>query len=205
MKKYFTFALIAVIAIIFFLIAFPQSCSDRLEPLEHKSERSLIIDSIQKSITDSLIFTSNAKIRRFEDSIKNLRDKNEKLSINYYALRANIKHLKTVKVDSLGQTIKVPVIEYNASINSGTMCDSLLMYMDWELAIKDSLISVKDIVIITLEKRSATGDQALADLLLLNNEEKKQKEKAKRLNKKIPQIAIISGLIGSVLTLFLLK
>lgn len=205
MKKYITFALIALIAIMLILIAFPQSCTDKSEPLQRKSERSLIIDSIQKIITNSLIFTNNAKIRRFEDSIKTLKSKNEKLSISYYALRAKIKHLQTVKVESSGQTVNVPVIEYNASINSGTMCDSLLMYQDQELAIKDSIISVKDIQINALDKKAVTGEQALTDLIALNNEEKRQKEKAKRLNKKIPSIALISGLIGSVLTLFLIR
>lgn len=205
MKKYYIFALVTLIAIMVIIFAFPQSCSDKSEPLQRKSDRSLIIDSIQKSITDSLIFTSNAKIRRFEDSLKTLRDKNEKLSTNYYALRAKIKHLKTVKVYSLGQTVNVPVIEYNASINSGTMCDSLLMYQDQELAIKDSIISVKDVQIVALNKKAVTSEQALADLIALNNEEKRQKEKAKRLNKKIPGIALISGLVGSVLTLILVR
>lgn len=202
-------AYIFIVAIVILLawLCIPKSCepSGKSEQFNRKSDVSLIIDSLQKIETANIRKESELLLKVYKDSLATIKESREKLSVNYYALRAKIKHLQTVKVDSSGQTVNVPVIEYNASINSGTMCDSLLMYQDQELAIKDSIISVKDIVIITLEKNSATTDQALADLLLLNNEEKKQKEKAKRLNKNIPQIAIISGLIGSVLTLFILR
>lgn len=194
---------IAFMALMMFIS--PQSCSDKIKPLQKKSDRSLIIDSLQKIETSKVKKESDSLISELkkQDSIQKV--KIENLSTSYYALRAKLKHLKAVKVDSLGQTINVPVIEYNASINSSTMCDSLLMYLDSELMLKDSIISVQEIQVKTLDKKVVTSEQALTDLIALNNEERKQKEKAKKLNKKIPLLCGISSVATVILTILLLK
>lgn len=196
MKKYTTFALIAIIAIMLILIALPQSCepSGKSEQFNHKSDVSLIIDSLQEIETAKIRKESDLLLKIYKDSLATIKESRENLSINYYALRAKIKHLTTVRVDSSGQTVNVPVIEYNASINSGTMCDSLLMYMDSELAIKDSIISVKDIIIETLTKKVETGEIAQADLLALMEHLKKELKKCKDQNKALKIALLIDTL-----------
>ncbi len=205
--KQIKYIFIGVIVVLLAFLFMPKSCepSGKFEQMEAKSNRSLIIDSLQtietariRTLNDSLI--SELKTR---DSLH--KEKIETLSGKYYALRSVVKKLQLVRVDSSGQTVNVPADQYNASINSGTMCDSLLMYLDSELAVKDSIISTREIQLTACGKESETKGKALSDLIELNAEEKKQGGKARDLNKKIPTIAIISGLIGSVLTLILLK
>jgi len=191
-------AYIFIVAIVILLawLCIPKSCepSGKSEQFNRKSDVSLIIDSLQKIETANIRKESELLLKVYKDSLATIKESREKLSVNYYALRAKIKHLQTVKVDSSGQTVKVPVIEYNASINSGTMCDSLLMYMDSELAIKDSIISVKDIVIESLAKKVETGEVAQADLLALIEELKKELKKCKNQNKALKIAVVITTL-----------
>jgi len=191
-------AYIFIVAIVILLawLCIPKSCepSGKSEQFNRKSDVSLIIDSLQKIETANIRKESELLLKVYKDSLATIKESREKLSVNYYALRAKIKHLQTVKVDSSGQTVKVPVIEYNASINSGTMCDSLLMYMDSELAIKDSIISVKDIVIESLAKKVETGEIAKSDLLALIDELKKELKKCKNQNKALKIAVVITTL-----------
>lgn len=191
-------AYIFIVAIVILLawLCIPKSCepSGKSEQFNRKSDVSLIIDSLQKIETANIRKESELLLKVYKDSLATIKESREKLSVNYYALRAKIKHLQTVKVDSSGQTVNVPVIEYNASINSGTMCDSLLMYMDSELAIKDSIVSVKDIIIETLVKKVETGEIAKSDLLALIDELKKELKKCKNQNKALKIAVLITTL-----------
>lgn len=191
-------AYIFIVAIVILLawLCIPKSCepSGKSEQFNRKSDVSLIIDSLQKIETANIRKESELLLKVYKDSLATIKESREKLSVNYYALRAKIKHLQTVKVDSSGQTVNVPVIEYNASINSGTMCDSLLMYMDSELAIKDSIVSVNDIIIETLVKKVETGEIAKSDLLALIDELKKELKKCKNQNKALKIAVLITTL-----------
>lgn len=207
MKKFITYLLLVIVVILLVYWCIPKSCepSGKYEQLQRNSDRSLIIDSIQKLLTEKVNKKSDSLINIYKDSLAVIKFSKEKIEYNYYALRSIVKKLQSVKVDSFNQVVKVPVIEYNASINSGTMCDSLLMYQDAELNLKDSIISVREIQLIACRKENDTKEQALQDLIALNNEEKKQKERAKVLNKKIPLIAGICAIGGFILATFALK
>jgi len=181
MKKYTPYLIVASLIIVAYLII-PKSCDKKTEQLGHKSDVSLIIDSLQRLETANIKKESDFLLKVYKDSLATIKASREKLSVNYYALRAVVKKLQTVRIDSVGQVVNVPVIEYNASINSGTMCDSLLMYMDSELAIKDNIISIKDIEIDSLEKAVETSSQAKNDLVALVGKIEKQLKKAKKEN-----------------------
>jgi len=188
--------ILALIAIYALWLLIPQSCepSGKSEQFNHKSDVSLIVDSLQKIETDKIKKESDLLLKVYKDSLATIKASREKLSVNYYALRAVVKKLQTVRIDSIGQVVNVPAIEYNASINSGTMCDSLLMYMDSELAIKDSIISVKDIEIDSLIKKVETGEIAQADLLALIEHLKKELKKCKDQNKALKIALLIDTL-----------
>ena len=188
--------ILALIAIYALWLLIPQSCepSGKSEQFNHKSDVSLIVDSLQKIETDKIKKESDLLLKVYKDSLATIKASREKLSVNYYALRAVVKKLQTVRIDSIGQVVNVPAIEYNASINSGTMCDSLLMYMDSQLAIKDSIISVKDIEIDSLIKKVETGEIAQADLLALIEHLKKELKKCKDQNKALKIALLIDTL-----------
>ena len=151
-------------------------------------------DSVKTS--HYLIFkkTNDSLINIYKDSLAVIIASKEKIEYNYYAIRSIVKKLQSVKVDSFDQVVNVPVIEYNASINSGTMCDSLLMYLEAESAIKDSIIYMKDVNISELIKKVNSGEIAKSDLVDLVDELKKELKKAKSDNLKLKILLIIDTL-----------
>lgn len=167
--------------------------------LQRKFDNSLLIDSLKRIETSKInsVYDSLISEKKKEDSLHKV--KIETLSQKYYALRKIVKKYEGVIVDS------IPKEAVTASINSGSMCDSLLMYQDQELAIKDSIISYREIQLQAERKQNATTTQALSDLIALNEQEKEQKFKSAKLNKKLPLIATLSAFSGSLLTIILLK
>ena len=206
MKKYFTFALLALIAIMLILIAVPQTCHKKLDDLERKSEKSLIIDSIVSAQTkkhnaelDSIIY-----VKKCADSIQKINI--QILQSKYNALRAIVRGYKVTNVDTLGKTINnVPVEVYEASVNSGNMCDELITDLNESLNRKDSIISMREIQIENNNKEIAAKEQALFDLKNLEAVEQKKLKRAKYLNKKIPLITGIALVAGFVLATFALR
>ena len=199
MKKYFTFALIALFAIMLFLIAFPQSCHKKLDNLERKSEKSLIIDSIVSAQTkkhnaelDSIIH-----VKKRTDSIQKINI--QILQTKYNALRAIVRGYKVTNVDTLGKVINnVPIEVYEASVNSGNMCDELITDLNESLNRKDSIISMREIQIENNNKEIATKEQALTDLKNLEAVQHKKLKRARKANDVLKVIAILALLANLV-------
>ena len=197
--------MIGFIATLLIWCCIPQSCSKKPSEIEKKAIESLKADSAIKIQTDLIVlkYDSLIRVKQIEDSTH--KAKIEKLSNKYYALRAVVNKLQTIPIDSAGQKIDIPVDVYNASIDSGNMCDSLLMYMDSELAVKDSIIAFRTAQFTAVNTLNKTHEQALSDLLALTNEEKSKRSKAQKLNNKIPLISVVSAFAGSILTILILK
>jgi len=176
----YAITIIALLIFCVFLITC-ESCDKKPSVLEQKSNHSLKADSIQTAqnaqinkISDSIV----AKLKK-ENSI--LSAENKKLSVSYYALRAIVRPLNPVKVYSLDQLVdSVKAVTYNAAINSGNMCDELLIGKDAELNVKDSIISEREIQLFSCAKENQTKAQAVNDLIALNNEEKEKVKKIKK-------------------------
>ncbi len=196
MKK-IVYTLLLLIAGAFIWLCIPKSCepSGKLEHFGAKSAASLKIDSIQSVETLQIRIANDSLISELKTRDSIHKAKIETLSGKYYALRATIKGLKIIHVDSLNQVVEVSADQYNASINSGTMCDSLLMYLDQELAIKDSIISVRDIDVKTLESLTNTKQEANNDLVAFVAELKTELKRAKNQNKGLKIALVIDTLL----------
>lgn len=179
--------------------------SDLPDPVKEAAVKSVQVqqkqsrenDSINK-VNDSLIALLKAQELIYKDHVSELSERNS-------ALRAIVSKLQPVRIDSSGQTVNVPAVAYNAGIESGNLCDSLLMYMDKELAIKDSIISTREIQLQASQKLNVSSQKAINDLLALNEQEESKRKTALKLNKKIPLIAGIAAVTGYVFALTILK
>ena len=204
--KTLIYVLLAIIAVMLILLAFHQSCSKKLDRLETKSSKSLVIDSIisdqtrkHNAVLDSIIY-----VKKKTDSIQKVNI--SVLQSKYNALRLIVKQLKPATIDSLTKVINgVPVEAYNASINSGVMCDQLLADKDESLNRKDSIISMREIQIGNDNKEITAKEQAKQDLISLDDQKTKKLKHAKSLNRKIPLIAGIAATLGFVLAIIALK
>lgn len=180
-------------------IAF-KSCDKKPEIVEHIS-----INEIQRRITDSLIFANNAKIRKFyeKDSIQKANIKS--LSTERNRLLAIVRGFKGVRIDSINQTVNnIPIAVYEAEMNANLICDTLLQFKDVQISLRDSIIQVKSIEIEAVENMNKANEQALKDLIALNQQDKNKLKRAKSLNKKIPLFTSIGIGIGFILATFAL-
>jgi len=204
--KILVYVLLTVVGIMLLLLAFPQSCSKKLDKLETRKDKSLVIDSIiseqtrkHNAVLDSIIY-----VKKKTDSIQKVNIL--VLQSKYNALRLIVRQLKPATIDSLTKVVNgVPVDAYNASINSGVMCDELLADKDESLNRKDSIISMREIQIGNDNKEIAAKEQAVQDLIALDEQKGKKLKHAKSLNKKIPLIAGIAATLGFLLAIFALK
>lgn len=183
-----------------------KSCDSGISAVEKKSVVSLLNDSLQRIHTAATIdrYDSLIKVKRVSDSLHGV---NVALLTNRYnALRTIVKNLKPVVVDSIDQVVNsVPASAYNASIEQGYLCDSLIVSMDYRLSDKDSIANYFQSQYLAEKKLNVTSEQALSDLKSLSAEEKKGKEKAQKLNRKIPSIVGLSVAITAVLVALVLK
>ncbi len=201
-----TFILLGIIAVLIW--ALTRSCDSQPKPdkVEGKADQSLKADSLKQIETSKLVARYDSLIHEklISDSLHKV--KINSLSIQYNALRTIVKTMKPVKVDSSGQVVNnIPAASYNASVEQGTMCDSLIMYLDSELAVKDSIAKYYNAQYVAEKKLNSTNTQALSDLKALEGEEKKSLAKAKKLNKKIPVIAAISAIAGYIILTLTIK
>ena len=204
--KIIIYVLLAVIVVMLFVFAFPQSCNKKLYKAETKKSKSLVIDSIVSEQTrkHNAILDSIIKVHKKSDSI--LKANNNTLYIKYCALRALMKPLQLVYVSSANQVVNgVPAIAYNASIKEAMLCDSLLANKDSELSVKDSIILAQEIQKANDAKEITAKEQAKQDLISLDELKTKKLKHAKSLNKKIPLIAGIAAGLGFLLAIIALK
>ena len=196
MKKY-TLISIALLMFIGFLLI--PKCSDKVvDNLERKSEKSLIIDSIISAQTkkhnaelDSIIH-----VKKRTDSIQKINI--QILQSKYNALRAIVRGYKVTNVDTLGKVINnVPIEVYEASVNSGNMCDELIIDLNESLNRKDSIISMREIQIENNNKEIATKEQVNQDQKVLISELKKQLKRAIKA-KDFWKIATILALLANL-------
>jgi len=195
MKQYITFALIAIIAIMAFLFAFPQSCTTQPSELEHKAIASRKADSLltiveakHQAIQDSIIHESNKK-----DSIAKV--KIAVLQKGYNEQRAIIKHLTKIRIDSVGQVVNnVPIAEYNALIESGNKCDSMLTIERGRIAEKDTIIKALENKFESEKKLTESAQVKSNDFELLTEDLKKQLKRSKGENKLLKFLLVIDTL-----------
>lgn len=204
--KTFIYALLAIIAIMLILLLFPRSCDKKIDNLEHKKDKSLIIDSIITEQTRQSNIKQDLLVAKYEDSITKIHAKTAVIAKNYNALRAIVKGMKLVKIDSVGQKVgNIPADQYNASIEQGNVCDEYLNQKNAELNVKDSIISSREIQIGNNNKEIEAKEQAIQDLIALDEQKGKKLKHAKSLNKKIPLLLAIDAVIVFVVTAILLK
>jgi hypothetical protein len=206
MTKNVSIVLLAVIAIMLTLIMCGRGNREGVSKSESDATESFRADSIQNIKTDSLISHKNSQIRRFEKQDSISRIKVLSLAKENSRLRTLVKHISVIRADSSGQVVNgVPVEEYNALIESGNLCDSIISEQNKRIAGKDSINESNENIIVALKASNATKELALQDIIALAAQEKQEKGKAKKLNRKIPLIATISGLAGTLITIFLLR
>lgn len=208
--KAIAYITLGIIFTMLFVLAF-KGCEsepsrlDKPSKLEVKSNHSLKLDSIQKRITDSLVSASEIEIKKLQirDSIhkKNI----AKLTVKYNALQAIVKDLTTVKVDSVGQIVIVPVIQYNALIERGYACDSLVSESHAAGKVKDSTIFTRTIELEAVTNLNNAHEQALSDQIALNHQNKRKLKRANGIIKKIPLITATGAVIGFVVALVLVN
>ena len=204
--KTINYILGVALAIMLIYLVIPQSCNKKLDKAETKKSKSLVIDSIVSEQTrkHNAILDSIIKVHKKSDSI--LKANNNTLYIKYCALRALMKPLQLVYVNSANQVVNgVPAIAYNASIKEAMLCDSLLANKDSELSVKDSIILAQEIQKANDAKEITAKEQAKQDLISLDDQKTKKLKHAKSLNKKIPLIAGIAATLGFVLAIIALK
>jgi hypothetical protein len=197
--KYWNIFIIAIAVMLAWLVT-PKSCKKfgNTELLERKSERSLIIDSILSAQNEKFQAKSDSIVNRFKDSIFKIEKERTALATNYYALRKVLRQYQTIRIDSLGQTVNVPVIVYNDAINSGNMCDSLIMYMDAELNLKDSIISTRELQLQSVNDLNKTHQVTIKDTEVLIAELRKDLKKARKANDVLKVVAILALLANLV-------
>jgi hypothetical protein len=180
--------------------------SKEITKSEQVAYGSLKIDSINSLSVNR----SNAKydsiiiVKNHSDSIALLQI--NALYANYKQLRLIAKSLQVVKIDSLNQVVDgIPAVAFNAEINSGNKCDSLINLKDTSIRMRDSIIRMRIIEYLSEKKLNSEKDSTIQDFVTLSKLEKEDLAKAKKLNKNIPLIAGLSAVGALVLRLLLLK
>jgi len=204
MKKYSSIILLGIIAILLIWMVIPKSCTTQPSKLEQKALQSLREDSLltikekaHQAIQDSIIRESNKK-----DSIAKV--KIAVLQKGYNEQRAIIKHLTKIRIDSVGQVVNnVPIEEYNALIESGNKCDSMLTIERERISERDTIIKALENKFESERKLTESAQNKANDFLLLAEDEKKQKEKAKKANNILKKVLIIETGILIIMALIL--
>jgi len=204
--KTLAYALLTIIAVLLILLSFPRSCDNKIDNLEYRKDKSLVIDSIiseqtrkHNAVLDSIIY-----LKKKTDSIQKVNI--SVLQSKYNALRLIVKRFSPITIDSTTKYVNgIPIEAYNAAMNSGVMCDELLADKDESLNRKDSIISMREIQIGNNNKEIEAKEQAIQDLIALDEKKGKKLKHAKSLNKKIPLIAGIAAGLGFILAIFALK
>ena len=205
MKWYNTLIIAIVLAITILLLV--KNCNSKIKfnPLQSKADRSFKIDSISTLQNLSIQQKYDSLVVVYKSNDSTHKKNNAALAAKYYALRKTLSKLTAVSIDSLSQVVTVPASVYNDAINSGNICDTLLVGKNTELNIKDSIIKAREFQLLSEQKAKSITDQALQDQKLLADKETKKADKAKKLNKKIPIIALVCAEIGAVITILILK
>ncbi len=190
MIKNLSIFLLGVIAVMLVLLAF-KGCDSKPTPIEAKSIESLKQDSIQRVITDSIISSSESKIKVFQKQDSIHKASISKLTIKYNALRAIVKGLGTIKVDSFEQTTTLPTVEYNTLVEQGNTCDSLISEYESLCRGKDSIIHLRTLEYEAESNMNQANEQALKDIIPLVGELKTKLKKAQNTNKKLTVALII--------------
>lgn len=191
--------LLTVLTFLCFLIIF-KSCDKKPDIIEH-------IDTleVQRRITDSIKNESEKQIKILyqKDSIQKVNIK--LLSTERNRLLAIVRGFKGARVDTLRQTVNdIPIAVYEAEIKANLICDTLLEFKDVQISLRDSVIFLRELELKSCENMNTANEQALKDLIAINQQDKKKLKQSKSLNKKIPLIAGIAGVIGFVLATFAL-
>lgn len=202
MKK-IAYILLSIAALLFIYWCTPKSCqpSGKYEQLESKSELSKLRDSIKTS--QFLIF------KKHSDSLISLHQKKDSvaskkistLEAGYKPLRDLIKHLTSVRVDSISQIVIVPVEQYNAFVESGNKCDSMQVLQKVLIAEKDSVNMQLASQVKAEQAQNVTTSQALADQTALTTEEKEKVAKGKKINKVLIKIIVVETAILAILAI----
>lgn len=169
---------------------------------EHKAQESFRVDSLQQIKTDSLKAKYDSLITASVKSDSASAARIAALSKEYYRLRNIVKGMNIVLVDT-SKTLSAD--QYNAFVESGNLCDSLLSDKDKRIAGKDSIIHYQGEIIRAEEVQNQISEQAVSDYKQFAEEEKRAKEKAKKLNRAIPKIAAAFTAVGSIITIVLLN
>lgn len=206
MKK-ITYILLSIIALLFIYWCIPKSCAPtgKYERMDPKSELSKLRDSIKTSHNLILQAKSDSIVKVYNDSIAKIEKEKTKLKANYYALRKALKQYQLIQVDSnnnsnmpdhLPEWVKAE--SFNALINSGNMCDSLIMFTDLELNIKDSIISTRELQLKAVNELNKTHEITVEDMKALIAELKKELKKARKANDVLKVVAILATLANLV-------
>ena len=184
--KYVAYIAIAIIAFMIVYLIIPKSCEPigKYEQLEQKAIESKVIDSLltiqetrHQAKQDSIIRSSEIK-----DSIAQL--KISVLQKGYNAQRAIIKHLTTIRIDSVGQVVNnVPIAEYNALIESGNKCDSMLAIERERIAEKDTIIKALNNKFESEKKLTESAQNKSNNFEQLSESYKSELKKVKNENK----------------------
>jgi len=203
--KITTYIALVILGIALVLFAFKE-CDSKPSNRQEKSNSSIIVDQIKTRQAEIINAKLDSVVFIYKDSISKLTTKDKALTKEYNRLRSIVKHLQPVRVDSFNQVVNnIPVDVYNAEIEAGNVCDQLLGYKDVQISIRDSIIANHEEKIVILDELIETKDQALQDIILLDEEKETNLKRAKSLNKKIPLIGALCAGVGAFLVLFALK
>jgi len=202
--KTYTTILLGFIATLFIYWCIPKSCTTQPSELENKAIASrkadsllTIVESKHQAIQDSIIRESNKK-----DSIAKV--KIAVLQKGYNEQRAIIKHLTTIRIDSVGQVVNnVPIEEYNALIESGNKCDSMLTIERERIAEKDTVIKALENKFESERKLTESAQVKSDSFEQFGKSEQLKKEKLKKENKLLKKIIIIETGILIIIALIL--
>jgi hypothetical protein len=208
MNKYAQIILVAIALILLFEFMNDKHGFIKLSKSVTDEERVVMNDIKKDSISKLLLKIFNQKsdstIKVKNDSIELYNKQYNALYANYRQLRLIAKQLQPVKVDSLNQLVNgLSAHVYNAEINSGNQCDSLLFIRDKTIRDKDSVNAILSSKILEEQKVSAQKDTTLSDYIKLQTLTKKEAEKSKKLNKKIPYF-VAGGALGALILRFVL-
>jgi hypothetical protein len=201
-KMYTLLAVLCFAVLAFFIV--PKCCTeDHESKVQTTSDKSFVIDSLKRIET--------AKLKKHSDSLISIHKKKDsvaavmyaKLEKEYKAQRVTIKHLTSIRVDSFNQVVIVPVIEYNALIESGNRCDSMNVLNNERIAEKDSINNQLSGQVKNDQEQNVTTQQALTDSRALTAEEKRKGEKAKKLNKILIKIVVVETAILAIIAIVL--
>jgi hypothetical protein len=185
------------------LCIFAKSCGKN--PAPEKEIESVSQLRLHRIHTDAFVarYDSLVMIKQKHDSA--YKNHIADLTIKYNALRATIQTLRVVKIDSIGQTISnLSIIDYNALIESGDICDSMVQVMQSDLFTKDSIITLRTAQYESVQALNKSSEQTISDLQALNEQDQKKLKRSEKLNRKIPLIAGITVVVF-VLTIIALK